>query len=448
MSRAGWEHSEPGGSTSRAPTAVIPARRAAWAAWAALAVLTLINLVNYIDRAVVPAVGESIKHSELHISDAEFGLLASAFLFVYMCAAPVFGLWGGRPWRLRLVAAGIASWSIATALAGLARTYPMLLLARGSVGIGEAAYSAIAPAVLADYFPERLRSRVFAIFYAATPVGVALGYVIGGAVDHHYGWRAAFFVAGTPGLILAAMVLALTNPRVGGGDAVQSDAGVPVAAPVAPAVAPSWRRLYLPLFRNRPYVRTVLGYAAYTFALGGLPHWMPAFLVRVHHISLATADNQLGVVTVATGFLGTFAGGWIGDALVKRTRQGFLWLSGVSMLLAAPLTYVALTAPNTTQFWVTLVAAELLLFASTGPINSAIVGEVAPAARAAGVAASIITIHLLGDIPSPWLIGQLSDLSSLERAILIMPIAVVVSGLIWTYAAWRGGRESERERRT
>jgi MFS transporter, Spinster family, sphingosine-1-phosphate transporter len=433
---------EPVGSATRTGPASPPVRGAAWAA---LAVLTLINLVNYIDRAVVPAVGESIKHSELHITDAEFGLLASAFLFVYMCAAPLFGLWGGRPWRLRLVAAGIASWSIATALAGLARSYPMLLLARGSVGIGEAAYSAIAPAVLADYFPERLRSRVFAIFYAATPVGVALGYVIGGAVDHHYGWRAAFFVAGIPGLVLAGTVLALTNPRVGGGDAGPGESAAPGAAPVAPA-AQTGRRLYLPLFRNRPYVRTVLGYAAYTFALGGLPHWMPAFLVRVHHLPLATADNQLGVVTVATGFLGTFAGGWIGDALVKQTRQGFLWLSGVSMLLAAPLTYVALTAPTTTQFWVAMVAAELLLFASTGPINSAIVGDVAPVARAAAVAGSIITIHLLGDIPSPWLIGRLSDASSLERAILIMPVAVVVSGLIWTYAAWRGGREQSRAR--
>jgi MFS family permease len=404
------------------------------AAWTALAVLTFINLLNYIDRFVVPAVGESIIHSELRLTNAQFGLLASAFLAVYMCTAPMFGAYGNRPWRLRLVAAGVASWSIATALAGLAHSYPALLLARASVGIGEAAYSAIAPAILADYFPERLRSRVFAVFFAATPVGAALGYVIGGLVDHHYGWRAAFLVAGIPGLVLAGSVLLLTNPRPGAHDTTGSS-GV---AEGAAAPAPSGLRVYLPLVRNRPYIRTVLGFAAYTFALGGLPHWMPAFLVRVHHVSLAIADQQLGGATVVTGVIGAIVGGWAGDALSKRTRQGQLWLAGTTMLLAAPLTYVALTTPSTALFWVTLVVGELLMFASTGPINTVIVGAVPAAARAAAMAGSIIVIHLLGDVPSPWLIGRLSDLSSLQQAVLIIPVAVIISGVIWTYAAWRG----------
>lgn len=413
---------------------------ASGAAWAALAVLTLINLVNYIDRFVVPAVGESIINSELHLTNAQFGLLASAFLAVYMCTAPVFGAYGSRPWRLRLVAAGIASWSIATALAGLAHSYSTLLLARASVGIGEAAYSAIAPAILADYFPERLRSRVFAVFFAATPVGAALGYVIGGLVDHRYGWRAAFLVAGIPGLVLAGSVLLLTNPTPGAHDTGGGGraANGPLGPTGAPAATPSGVRIYLPLFRNRPYVRTVLGFAAYTFALGGLPHWMPAFLVRVHHVSLATADQQLGAATVVTGFIGAIAGGWAGDALSKRTRQGQLWLAGTTMLLAAPLTYVALTAPSTTLFWATLLVGELLLFASTGPINTVIVGAVPAASRAAAMAGSIIVIHLLGNVPSPWLIGRLSDLSSLQQAVLIIPVAVIISGVIWTYAAWRG----------
>ena len=310
-------------------------RGASSAAWAALAILTLINLFNYIDRYVVAAVEESLKHSGLYTLDSQFGVLATAFLLVYMLTAPIFGAYGDRPWRLKLVAAGIAAWSLATAAAGLAQNYGQLLTARASVGIGEAAYSAIAPAIIADYFPERMRGRVFAVFYAAIPIGAALGYVIGGVVDHQYGWRAAFFVAGLPGLVLAALVLTLTNPSPGRSDAVVDGVATNSAAPVG-AYAPSpdrpgrrWRtgfvawvrnlvRPYLPLLRNREYLLAVLGYAAYTFAIGGISLWMPAFLIRVRGLPSVTATTSLGAIVVVTGFVGTFVGGWLGDILNQR----------------------------------------------------------------------------------------------------------------------------------
>lgn len=397
----------------------------------ALVVLTAINLLNYVDRFVVPPVGESIKAS-LHTTDAQFGTLASAFLLVYICAAPVFGAFGDRPGRPRLIAAGVGVWSIATALAGLAQSYGMLLAARATVGIGEAAYSALAPALLADYFPERLRGRVFAIFYAAIPVGSAIGYVVGGVVDRHYGWRAAFFVAGVPGLLFAALALFLDDPGPG---TIGPDARV--GASHAPSQPPRPRgfRLYIPLLHNPAYVRTILGYAAYTFALGGISVWMPTFLIRVRGVPAVTANTQLGAVLVVTGFVGTFVGGWIGDALRSRTRHAYLWVSGVSTLLAAPFAWIALTVPGTTAYWVSLVAAELLIFASTGPINTAIVSDVPPATRAAAMAASIFTIHTLGDVPSPWLIGKLSDATSLAQAVLIIPVAIAIAGVIWIYAA-------------
>jgi MFS transporter, Spinster family, sphingosine-1-phosphate transporter len=421
------------------PTPDTPARagRAARTAWVALVVLTLVNLVNYMDRYVVPGVGESLQHSELHLTDSQFGALTSAFFLVYMCAAPVLGAYGHRRWRLRLVAGGIAVWSVATALAGLAHSYPALLSARASVGIGEAAYSAIAPALLADAFPARLRGRVFSVFFCATPVGSALGSVFGGVVDQHYGWRAAFLLAGVPGLLLAVLVLTLTDPARGtAGPGAASSAG----SSSDTTAGPSGLRVYR-LLLNRPYVRTVLGYAAYTFALGGIVVWMPAFLVRVHHVTLAAADKQLGAAVVVTGFIGTFLGGWLGDALVKRTREGYLWLSGASMLLATPLAYVALTARDPTVYWASLIAAEILLFISTGPVNSALVGQVPRVARAAAMAGAIFTIHLLGDVPSPVILGRISERSSLADAVLIIPVAIAISGLIWVYAAWRGDRD-------
>jgi MFS transporter, Spinster family, sphingosine-1-phosphate transporter len=419
---------------SSAASSTTGAPRVPTAAWVALAVLSLINLFNYIDRYVLPAVGESMKRSGLYTLDSQFGLLASAFLIVYMFAAPVFGGFGDRPWRLRLVAGGVAVWSIATALTGLAQSYGGLLTARASVGIGEASFSAIAPAVIADYFPERLRGRVFAVFYAATPVGAALGYVIGGLIDHRFGWRVAFLATGIPGLLLAALALLVRNPAPGasGGDGRGAESAQVAAQPFEGFHA------YLPLLENGPYLRAVLGYAAYTFAIGGISVFMPTFLIRERGLSSATANTSLGGVVVLTGLIGTFVGGWIGDALNKRTPRGNLWLCGVSMLLAAPCAYVALTAPTPTVYWPALVAAELLAFASTSPVNAVIISEVPPAARAAAMAASILAIHALGDGPAPTIIGALSDRFSLARAVLIIPVAIVVSGLIWCDAARRG----------
>src|SRR5437588_1857473 len=177
-----------------------------------LIVLTFINLFNYLDRWIVAALAESMKHSELHLSDTQLGALMTGFLIVYMLAAPLFGRLGDTRSRNRLLAVGVAIWSVATALAGLAGSYVGLFAARATLGIGEAAYGTISPALLADYFPRRQRGRVFAVFFAAIPVGSALGYIVGGLVDHYFGWRQAFFVAGVPGLVLAALAWRLYDP--------------------------------------------------------------------------------------------------------------------------------------------------------------------------------------------------------------------------------------------
>lgn len=407
----------------------------------ALAVLTLINLFNYLDRWVVAALAESMKHSELQLSDTQLGSLMTGFLIVYMIAAPIFGSLGDRRSRPRMLALGVGIWSVATALAGFARGYASLFAARAAVGVGEAAYGTISPALLADYFPRERRGRVFAIFFAAIPIGSALGYVVGGLVDHYYGWRRAFFVAGVPGLVLAALALRLYDPPRGGQDPESS----PASGGHSVSVGRAARAAYAALLRNRPYVLTVLGYAAYTFAIGALAFWTPSFLERIRGIPKAHATVQFGAVVVVTGFVGTYAGGWVGDYYLRKSRQAYLWVSGIATLVAAPLTLVALAIGQPSVYWTAIVAAELCLFASTGPINSAIVNVVAPEIRATAVALSIFTIHILGDVPSPSLVGALSDAHTLGEAVLIIPVAVLAGGIIWTYAAWRGERVAGAE---
>ena len=222
-----------------------------------------------------------------------------------------------------------------------------MLGARAIVGIGEAAYVSIAPALLADSFSRAQRGRVLSVFNMAIPVGAALGYIVGGLMSHHFSWRAAFFVAGAPGLLLAVLVLRVKDPPRGSQDeSEEGDAthiaedrkgnGVTHPAAASDGAAGTADQLAAPspstssLLKRAPYMLVVLGYAAYTFALGGLAVWMPNFLERVHNIPAVQATTSFGAIVVVTGFLGTFAGGWLGDYWQKSSRQAYLWMSGGS----------------------------------------------------------------------------------------------------------------------
>lgn len=395
----------------------------------ALLVLTFINLFNYLDRWVVAAVIESIKKSELRLSDTQLGFIGSGFIIVYVLTSPIFGTLGDRRSRPPLIALGVAIWSLATALAGFARGFLSLFIARAAVGVGEAAYGTIAPAVLADHFPIEKRGRVLAVFFAAIPVGSACGYVLGGVVDHYLGWRAAFWIAGAPGLLLSLLVLKVVDPPRGQYDTVPMKRDGMGEGP--------WYVAYLDLLHNRTYVLAVLGYGAYTFALGGLAFWMPAFLERVRGMPRSDATVSFGVIALVTGIVGTFAGGWLGDYYLRRTKQSYLWVSGIATLIAAPFTYLAVSGKTPAVYMTGIVLGEIFIFVSTGPVNSAILNAVPPTERATAIGLSVFVMHLFGDIPSPPLIGILSDASSLERAFLIVPVAIVLSGAIWIYAAWR-----------
>jgi len=424
------------------------------AASVGLAILSFINLFNYLDRFVVSALVESLKHSELALSDSELGSLQSGFLIVFTLVAPIFGALGDRRSRPRLIAFGVGCWSVATALSAFVGSFAALFAARASVGIGEAAYVTIAPSLLSDYYPRSQRGRVMAIFFCAIPVGSALGYVVGGLIDVHFGWRMAFFVAGVPGVILAVLCLRLRDPPRGSQDTdsppdrhSRADGQLPANGQNRPP-PPATGATYLQLLRNKPYVLTILGYAAYTFALGGLAFWIPAFLERIRGIPRADATVSFGAIVVVTGFIGTFAGGWLGDYCAKYSRQAYLWISAIATLIAAPFAWVALTAASSTLYFVCMVIAQLLMFLSTGPINASIVNLVLPIQRASANALGVFAIHLLGDAVSPYLIGKVSDVSSLLQAVKIVPAAILVSACIWGWGARAQARADGLEKRT
>jgi MFS transporter, Spinster family, sphingosine-1-phosphate transporter len=293
----------------------------------------------------------------------------------------------------------------------------------------------VGPSLLSDYFPRDQRGRVMAIFFCAIPVGTALGYVVGGLMGEHFGWRNAFFVAGIPGLALALACLGLADPPRGSQDADSSAPGSGPPDEPAGARAAGSRATYRQLLDNRPYVLTVLGYAAYTFAMGGLAYWMPAFLERTRGLPPKEATVSFGTIVIVTGFIGTFAGGWLGDYCAKYSQRAYLWLSAIATLTAVPFTWIALTAASKNTYLVCMVIAQLLMFLSTGPINAAILNLVRPTQRASANALGVLSIHVLGDVPSPLLIGILSDHTSLLQAVKLVPAAIFVSAAIWIFAA-------------
>jgi MFS family permease len=389
----------------------------------AVVLLTGMNLFNYIDRAVLPAVIEKVKR-DIPMSDTWQGVALTAFVWVYMVTAPVFGRLGDRYSRKRLIALGVGLWSIATAAAAFATTLQGLIATRALVGVGEAAYATISPALIGDYYPRERRGKVMALFFLATPVGSALGYILGGSIASAHSWHAAFLAVGIPGLLLALGALFLHEPPRG-----QFDDAKPEPVPLR-AVLPALRA-------NREYLWISFGWTAYTFAVGGLAQWMPAFLIRERAMDGAYANNLFGVITVVTGIVGTLVGSAIAERLRGRVRHPYLLVMGVSTLVGTPFAVLAFMMRDANALWSMLFIAEFFVFMGTGPTNTALVNCLPVSVRATGLAVSIFLIHVLGDAISPTLIGRVSDATSLGFAVLLVPLAFAVAAAIWIVAQRR-----------
>ncbi|MDI6853257.1 MAG: MFS transporter [Deltaproteobacteria bacterium] len=382
----------------------------------ALLILTSLNLLDYLDRYLIASLGSLVK-AEMGLSDKAFGFLGTAFFLVYFLSSPVFGYLGDRFGRIRLMAGGAVLWSMATSLTFWVTTYPTLVLARGLVGVGEASFGTLSPAYLADILPLGRRSRALGIFYVAIPLGSALAYLAGGFIGGHFGWRPAFLLGGLPGLLLAAAVFRLpATPPLPSRRAAS-------AADIGPRFLSSTRTL----LKIPTLLRLTLGYGMITFALGGLAFWMPRYLEVAKGLTLTQANYLLfGSVTVAGG-LGTLAGGFLGDRLLRYTPRAPLWVSGLGVALAVPLAGLTIFSRQPVLYVPALVLSIFLLFLNPGVITSVIVSISGPVRRARAVALNIVVIHLVGDVPSPFLIGWASDRFNLQWGVSLTIIALALA---------------------
>jgi MFS family permease len=380
----------------------------------ALALLLVVNLLNYIDRQILYAVFPLIK-VDFSLSDTALGFLGSAFMICYMCSAPLLGWLGDRGNRVRLASCGVAVWSLATALAGFAPGYRSLLAARTVVGIGEASFGTVSPGLVADFFSKERRGQVLSYFYLAIPVGSAIGYLLGGLLGYHFGWRSAFLLVGAPGLMLAIAVWFLRDPRNRDSTLLKQERDKTRLAG------------YRALFRNRSFVVNTLAMAAMTFALGGLAQWMPSFLNRIHHLDVARGNTLFGAITVLAGISGTLTGGWLGDRSQKKSPKGYLLVSGWGFLVGTPFAVYAISTHSLAGCLTAMFFAEFFLFFNTGPLNTVIVNVSSSSCRAMAFAVNIFFIHALGDAVSPTILGWLSDQWGLRSALLLTPAAIAIA---------------------
>jgi MFS family permease len=394
--------------------------RARAGARAALWLLLAINLFNYIDRQILAALEPDIRATFFTSGDVnamwKTGLLGDAFFVTYMVSAPILGLLADRFSRWIIVGSAVILWSLASGGSGLAATFAILFATRICVGIGEGGYGPAAPTILADLFRIQTRGRVMAIFYAAIPVGSALGYVIGGLVGAHLGWRWAFYLVTPPGLLLGVLCFLQRDPRV---------------AAHQPAQQSPRRSLrdYVRLFRTRSYLLNCVAQTLMTFVTGGLGFWVAAYL-RYRNQSPDVGMTVFGLITVVAGLVSTLLGGVVADKLRSRFAGSYFWVSGIGMLIACPFFIATLYTPFPAA-WVPMFFAIFFLFVNTGPSNTALANVSLPAVRATAFAVNILVIHALGDVQAFWLLGYIGGHTNMHVAFLFVSGIIFLSGLVW-----------------
>src|SRR5271166_882246 len=304
----------------------------------ALGVLFVMNLLNYIDRYSFFAVGTQIQR-DLAINDRWYGVLGGSFMIVYTIVSPLMGWLGDRYNRRVILACGVGLWSLATVGTAFSADFYHMFFWRALLGVGEASYGVIAPALLADLFSVERRGRAMGIYYLALPVGTALGYVIAGRVCSHWGWHPVFLVVGIPGLLAALAGLLILDPGRGASEGRKY---------TGKADRPRFRD-YAELFKTRTFVFNTAGMAAATFATGAYAAWGSTFYQRVRGMSLKDANDSIGALLAIAGLIGIALSTFLVDILRKYTRRAYLLMPAAVVIASVPLGIAGILDPERTS---------------------------------------------------------------------------------------------------
>jgi predicted MFS family arabinose efflux permease len=287
-------------------------------------------------------------------------------------------------------------------------------------GIGEATCAPIGPTLIADCFARSQRSRALAILFMAIPIGAGLGLGLGAQAIAWLDWRWAFYVTGTLGALAAGLALTIREPRQ------------EIEAPSRAAVVSSILRDWADLLKNRPFVLTTLGMAFMVFALIGLNFWSPTFLATVRNVPVEDAGTWLGLLVGVTGIGGAALGGWLGDRLIHRGSRALAWLIAACTLGAVPFLALALWVAQPVFILAFLTLGLTLVCMNVGPLDTLLINVTAPRIRGAAFSLNVLAIHLLGEMPAPYVLGRISDQTgSLQLALAFAVAALVGSGIVY-----------------
>ncbi|MBS1526159.1 MAG: MFS transporter [Bacteroidetes bacterium] len=397
-----------------------------------LAMLTLVYVFNFIDRQVLVILQESIK-KELHLSDTQLGLLSGfTFAIFYVTLGIPIARLADKTNRRNTVAVSLAIWSIMTATCGLARNFIQLLLARTGVGVGEAGGSPSAHAMISDYFPPKKRSTALSIYSAGLYFGVLIGFLMGGYLNQHFGWRSAFFVVGAPGIIFSLLFyVTVKEPERGATDTnVVSDK------------SPSLREVLTHLYSTKTFVFLAVCSALNVFCIYGLINWAPSFLQRLHGLTSTQTGALLGLIYGIGGGVGSFAGGVLTDHFGKTDKRQYLKIPAYAILLTIPCAAGAIFMHSTAFSLACLGLVACLQSVYLGPSLSVAHSLVPASMRAMTSAVYFLVINLVGLGFGPVIVGFISDLlkptlgvESLRWALSIIIVMGFVSAMLFFVTA-------------
>jgi len=370
--------------------------------WYVVWLLFVVYVLNFVDRQILIILMEPLR-LEFGFSDRQLGLLGGlAFAVLYSTLGIPIARLADRSNRVNIISVSIFVWSLATVLTGFARSFGHLLLARIAVGIGEAGCSPPAYSLLADYFKREQRTTAFSIYSMGIYGGVFVGFLVGAYVAQYYGWRAAFWVVGAPGIVLALVVkLTLREPPRGLADG---------AAPRGQA--PPVREVVGRLARLRTFRHLALAAALHAFVGYGVNGFHPSFLIRTHGYTVAEVGVVLSIVAAVSGVGGTWLGGYLSDrfTVLRKDARWQLWVPGIATLINVPLALMAYTWPDRNVVVGLLFASLVFGVMYLGPTFATMQRLLSARERALGAALLLLVINLVGLGLGPWLVGVVSDL--------------------------------------
>jgi len=373
--------------------------------WRVLLILMLVNFVNYVDRQIVFALFPAIRR-DFSLSFVQLSYLATAFTVVLSLASFPLGMLADRISRRAVISAGVLFWSGATFFSGLAGSFRALLIARGLVGVGEAAYTPAGAAVITASFPRDVRARVQGAFDIGMFIGGATGIALGGIITAALGWRFAFFMVGIPGVVLGLTALRLPKS----------------VAYVAKESMPLPELLRVPAFLALLVSGWFCSFAGYTYVA-----WGPELVQDYKGFSAAQAGIALGLVIVLGGTLGIATGAFLSDALAKLRIWGRAVVVPIGFVLGAPPIYFALHAKGKLSFLLLFGLGAFFLSWYHGPLTATIHDLVPPRGHATALGFYYLFVNLFSMAIAPVVIGRVADRYNLITA-LHVPIVAQLAG--------------------